>query len=267
MSFRSPSFDAVQPAHIGNVVLGQAPVKIISSICAKTAEEMLEQAKAIEASSADVIEWRADYFSPNLPWQDSVRAIKNIVTKPILYTFRSQHEGGVYPHPMSDASWRKTVLTAIQSGLFDAVDIEFERGRPELLVEAARQAGMTSVVSWHSFTPGEYDQEMGYFGRLNKMCFTRADVLKIVAMPEKGVDIARFIEEVAVARAEVKIPQPIIAMCMGKTGALTRIGGTAFGSCATFASVIKTSAPGQLDVETTRKLLDLFSEENEKTQL
>ena len=53
MAFRSPSFEAVQEAHIGNVVLGRAPVKIMSSICAATVEEMIEQAKAIEASGAD----------------------------------------------------------------------------------------------------------------------------------------------------------------------------------------------------------------------
>ena len=51
-------------------------------------------------------------------------------------------------------------------------------------------------------------------------------------------------------------------MCMGKTGAGTRAGAAAFGSCATFASVVKSSAPGQLDVETTRKLLDLFAEDS-----
>lgn len=261
MTFRSPSFDSVCPVHIGNVVLGRAPVKIISSICATNTNEMITQARAIEASSADIIEWRADYFNPDSPWQEAVAAVKRVITKPIIYTFRTQNEGGVSQVPISDASWRKIVLNAIESKLFDAVDIEFERGRTESLVEAARKAGVTSIVSWHNFTPGAYDKEMGYFGRLNNMCFTRADILKIVAMPEKGVDIARFIEEVAVARAEVKIPQPVIAMCMGKVGALTRIGGAAFGSCATFASVVKTSAPGQLDVATTRKLLDLFTDE------
>lgn len=69
MAFRSPSFEAVQEAHIGNVVLGRAPVKIISSICAATVEEMIEQAKAIEASGADIIEWRADYYADDASWR------------------------------------------------------------------------------------------------------------------------------------------------------------------------------------------------------
>ena len=242
MAFRSPSFEAVQEAHIGKVVLGRAPVKIISSICAATVEEMIEQAKAIYTSGADIIEWRADYYTDDASWQKAATAMKAVVSKPILYTFRSQSEGGVRTEPMSNTTWRKKVLAAIDSKLFDAVDIEFDRGRAEFLVEAARKTGIASIVSWHSFVP--------------------ADVLKIVAMPDKGIDIARFIEEVSVIRAEFNAPQPLIAMCMGKTGAVTRVGAAAFGSCATFASVVKSSAPGQLDVETTRKLLDLFAEDN-----
>ncbi len=262
MAFRSPSFEAVQEAHIGNVVLGRAPVKIISSICAATVEEMIEQAKAIDASGADIIEWRADYYADDASWQKAATAMKAVVSKPILYTFRSQSEGGVRTEPMSNTTWRKKVLAAIDSKLFDAVDIEFDRGRAEFLVEAAHKTGIASIVSWHSFVPGEYDKELGYFGKLEQMSYTGADVLKIVAMPDKGIDIARFIEEVSVIRAEFNAPQPLIAMCMGKTGAVTRVGAAAFGSCATFASVVKSSAPGQLDVETTRKLLDLFAEDS-----
>ena len=188
--------------------------------------------------------------------------MKAVVTKPVIYTFRSQSEGGVRTEPMSSTTWRKKVLAAIDSKLFDAVDIEFDRGRAEFLVESARKAGIVSIVSWHSFVPGEYDEELGYFGKLEQMSYTGADVLKIVAMPDKGIDIARFIEEVSVIRAEFNAPQPLIAMCMGKTGAVTRVGAAAFGSCATFASVVKSSAPGQLDVKTTRKLLDLFAEDS-----
>ncbi len=260
MTFRSPSFESVEAVRIGNVTLGRSPVKIISSVCAANTEEMLEQAKAIEEAGADIIEWRADYFDDDSDWEDAVRTMKAAVSKPVIYTFRSQSEGGARKTPMSDTSWRKRVLAAIETKLFDAVDIEFERGRADFLVEAARKAGVASIVSWHSFTPGEYDEELGYFGRINNMSYTGADILKVVAMPSGGIDIARFVEEVAVARVELGIRQPLIAMCMGKTGALTRVGASAFGSCATFASTVKSSAPGQLDVSTTRKLIELFSE-------
>ena len=112
MAFRSPSFEAVQEVSVGNVVLGRAPVKIISSVCAATVEEMIDQAKAIEASNADIIEWRADYFADDTSWQEAVAAMKAVVTKPVIYTFRSQSEGGVCTEPMSSTTWRKKVLAA-----------------------------------------------------------------------------------------------------------------------------------------------------------
>ena len=118
MAFRSPSFDAVQEVSVGNVVLGRAPVKIISSVCAATAEEMIEQAKAIEASGADIIEWRADYFADDTSWQEAVAAMQTVVTKPVIYTFRSQSEGGVRTEPMSiQLGERRCWLLLIQNCL------------------------------------------------------------------------------------------------------------------------------------------------------
>ena len=94
MAFRSPSFEAVQEAHIGNVVLGRAPVKIISSVCAATAEEMIEQAKAIEASGADIIEWRADYFAECRPMQGQGLCSFEVEHAGWLLSLRHRQAGG-----------------------------------------------------------------------------------------------------------------------------------------------------------------------------
>lgn len=266
MPFRSPSFEAVREVRIGDVVMGRQPVKIISSVCASNAREMVEQASAIEASGADIIEWRADYFKESASWENAVRAMLGAVNKPVVFTFRSRSEGGVRQTPVSESEYARIVTSAVASGLFQAVDIEFNRLYAQNLIAAARQVALPCILSWHSFTPGEYDAQLGYFERVLKMHAMGPDVIKVVAMPAEGVDIARFIHEVARARSEAKIPEPLIAMCMGKTGALTRIGSVAFGSCATFASAAKASAPGQLDVATTRALLELFADEPETTQ-
>ena len=52
--------------------------------------------------------------------------MKAVVTKPVIYTFRSQSEGGVRTEPMSN-NLAKEGVAAIDSKLFDAVDIEFDR--------------------------------------------------------------------------------------------------------------------------------------------
>ncbi len=264
MTFFSPSYVTDSPASIGNVEFGTPPVKILSSVCGRNAEEMIEQAKAIEEAGADVIEWRADYFDEAGDWREAVRQMKAAVAKPILYTFRTRAEGGVCTTPLSDTSYRKKVIEAIESGLFEAVDIEIARGRAEQLVDAARQAGVTSIVSWHYLDPEWLkadDVSDDTFVRLAQMTEVNPDIVKIAVMPTKANDITYFMDSVALWTDTYQ--PPVIAMCMGKVGALTRVGASAFGSCATFASAAQTSAPGQLDVATTRKLLELFSDDPE----
>ena len=42
MTFFSPSYVTDSPASIGNVEFGTPPVKILSSVCGRNAEEMIE---------------------------------------------------------------------------------------------------------------------------------------------------------------------------------------------------------------------------------
>ena len=43
MTFFSPSYVTDSPASIGNVEFGTPPVKILSSVCGRNAEEMIEK--------------------------------------------------------------------------------------------------------------------------------------------------------------------------------------------------------------------------------
>ena len=57
---------------------------------------------------------------------------------------------------------------------------------------------------------------------------------------------------------------PLITMAMGGLGAVSRISGQVFGSCMTFASFGKASAPGQLLLGDTSWILNQISESMEK---
>ena len=48
--------------HIRNIALGEGIPKICVPIVARTCEAILEEAKRIRALSADLVEWRADWF-------------------------------------------------------------------------------------------------------------------------------------------------------------------------------------------------------------
>lgn len=56
--------------------------------------------------------------------------------------------------------------------------------------------------------------------------------------------------------------QPFITMAMGQIGKITRLSGQLVGSAATFASLGRGSAPGQLDLNTVVASLKILTMEN-----
>ncbi len=256
----SVAYTPGREVHIGGVVLGRAPVKILASVCAQTLREMVHQGCAIEGSCADILEWRADYYEDAAPWQEAVNAMRAFVTKPILYTFRSAGEGGVSA-PISDAEWRQKVLEAIASGLFDAVDVEYNREGFRDVLAAAKAARVPAILSWHSFEPVSLkDDDSPVWKIFEALTREPADVSKFVIMPAGEIDAALMMAHIAKSRKEAKEPlKPLIAMSMGEAGCYTRVAGELFGSCATFASVAQRSAPGQLDAQETRRMIDELS--------
>ena len=56
----------------------------------------------------------------------------------------------------------------------------------------------------------------------------------------------------------------LIAISMGNTGSISRISGENFGSCLTFATVGKASAPGQFPVKELRMMMEALHEKNKE---
>ncbi len=53
---------------------------------------------------------------------------------------------------------------------------------------------------------------------------------------------------------------PVVTMAMGRMGLLSRISGQIFGSCITFGTLGKASAPGQLPMAEVAAILDRIAE-------
>ena len=75
-------------------------------------------------------------------------------------------------------------------------------------------------------------------------------------MPRSAADVVSLLDATERRYRQARIP--LITMSMGALGAVTRIGGGAFGSAATFATVGAASAPGQLPADGVRAALDLL---------
>jgi 3-dehydroquinate dehydratase-1 len=82
-------------------------------------------------------------------------------------------------------------------------------------------------------------------------------------MPQKEEDVLNLLKITAEFRRENK-DTPVITMAMGSTGCISRLCGENFGSCVTFGSHDKPSAPGQFEMNELHHILHTIHERNIK---
>ena len=80
-----------------------------------------------------------------------------------------------------------------------------------------------------------------------------ADLRKLAVMPSCAEDVLNLLY--ATVSANRTGNQPVITMSMSGLGAVSRVAGQVFGSCVTFGTVGKASAPGQLELTELRNFL------------
>lgn len=244
---------------VRNIVIGEGMPKICVPIVGVTKEAILEEARAITKLPADVVEWRIDWFEGVFDWaqmEDVLKALRETLGEmPILMTFRTSMEGG--EKAIDDETYAEINIKAAKTGLIDLVDVEVFTGDEivKKIIEGAHEAGVKVVLSNHDFdkTPDKED----IVGRLCKMQELGADIPKIAVMPQSKKDVLTLLaatEEMATEHAD----RPIITMSMAGTGVVSRLAGEAFGSALTFGAAAKASAPGQMEVNDLKKVLELI---------
>ena len=244
---------------VRNIVIGEGMPKICVPIVGATKEAILEEARAITKLPADVVEWRIDWFEGVFDWaqmEDVLKALRETLGEmPILMTFRTSKEGG--EKAIDDETYAEINIKAAQTGLIDLIDVEIFTGDEvvEKIIEGAHEAGIKVVASNHDFdkTPDKDD----IVERLCKMQELGADIPKIAVMPQSKKDVLTLLaatEEMATEHAD----RPIITMSMAGNGVVSRLAGEAFGSALTFGAAAKASAPGQMEVNDLKKVLELI---------
>ena len=246
--------DPKKPARIGPVLLGPQPVKILTSIMASAISDLIETALDYQKQPADILEWRADFFgAPEINnFIAAALELKQRIEKPVLFTLRTKAEGGLFPE---EGNYLELVRYVAQSGLVDAIDLELKRGATKDDAALAHAANTTVVMSYHNFSQTPPIKEL--VDICLEMDALHADILKIAVMPQKPEDVLALLEATCIVRRCTQ--KPVISMSMGRWGALSRVAGPLFGSCATFASIDKVSAPGQFSIASAKKLMqELF---------
>lgn len=239
---------------VKNIKIGEGKPKICLPVVGKTNEEILQQISSFSSYIYDFIELRIDFYE-NISDSSKVisllKEITKITNKPILFTYRSLKEGGQVQ--LSDDEYVRLIETACCSDV-DMIDVEVMSGNQLVyqLVEMIHKNNKKVILSYHDFTATPNDLEIK--GVLEKMEILNGDILKIAVMPQTYKDVIRLLN-VTMEMSE-KLNKPLITMSMGHLGKVSRLIGELTGSCVTFASAGKSSAPGQVDVEDINMILE-----------
>ena len=153
----------------------------------------------------------------------------------------------------------KVIEALIAAGVPDAVDVEIFRDEAvvDRIIAAAHAADVKVIASNHEFGHTPAAEEL--VRRLLLMERRGADVLKIAVMPKSPGDVLALLG--ATWTTSQQATRPLITMSMTATGVVSRLAGGTFGSCATFGTVGKASAPGQIPVAQLRAALAIVHAE------
>ena len=203
------------------------------SVQAQTHQAMLAQMQRV-APEADVIELRLDALRDG---PVDVARLLDGRPKPVVVTHRPTRQGGAHE---GDEAQRVAVLQqAVDLGA-DYVDVELDA-----VERVQRRGGTRFIVSHHDFseTPRDLDALLG------RIADTRPDVAKVAVMANDLRDNLRLFE--AMGRS----PVPVIGICMGEAGMISRVLAPKFRGFLMFASVEEgcESGPGQLTVAQLRR--------------
>lgn len=240
----------------GECTIG-GPTRIIAPIMGRTPQALADGIAALDAHPVDLVEWRIDPLISRLDdpataataieaaWEQAVSQ----APVPVLATIRTGDEGG--ETDVEDGDYAR--LVTLLARFADAVDVEIARTGAHALIAQSHEAGAAVVASSHDFDQTPTDDALAAL--YADMAKAGADVLKVACRVATAEEAVRVLgAQIAAHRAHHR---PIIGIGMGDAGALTRIGGSAVFSAATFATVGASSAPGQFTVEETRRVLDL----------
>ena len=245
---------------VRNIILGDKMPKICTSLIGKTKEEIKNESEKISLMDVDIVEWRCDFFENILDIEKICETIKEIKLilhdKPLIFTIRSKEEGG--EALINELDYMNIYKKICEEKLVDIIDVELSIGDKNInkLVSLAHDNDVKVIISKHDFEKTPDKEKM--IEDLLKMQKLKADIPKLAVMPNSYLDVIKLLEVTAIMNEKYS-DTPIITISMGKKGMISRISGQVFGSCLTFASGSKSSAPGQISVDDLHTSMNMIN--------
>lgn len=221
--------------------------KICVSVCAETADELIEKLKQAE-NSADVIEIRFDCLKSDELNSFLSHFSRKKFARKFLTTFRAKEQGG-----KNNLTYEQREEFWLHSHVFESTDwADLEE---DISIEQLKNLWGTNVFekfikSSHDFegTPTNLSE---IYERLKS---TKSEVVKIAVQTHDITDTIPIWNLLRRAQSE---NQKIIPIAMGESGKWTRILGLAHGAFMTYASLDSSNetAPGQISA---RDLIEVY---------
>lgn len=213
--------------------------KIAIPIFQAKKEDVIKVAEDCIEKGADVLEFRIDALdNPNFK---DIQEIIEEINFPMIATNRISSEGGSFKGTEEE---RIDILLKC-APLVDYVDIELQSD--DKYIKQIHDTGVTTIVSYHDFhkTP-EINEIMYIVEKEQKL----GDIAKVAFMPNDLDDTLKIL-------AILSHCENTIAISMSDLGSYTRVMASKFDSPITFAAGTDVTAPGQIDIETMKFLLNM----------
>ncbi|MDO5345049.1 MAG: type I 3-dehydroquinate dehydratase [Lachnospiraceae bacterium] len=250
---------------IRDTKIGAGRPKICVPLVAADETELEEALGRLEGTPFDLVEWRADFYreaKQAAAMEDALERIRErLQDKPLLFTFRTQEEGGA--QSIEPAAYFVLNERAAKSGMVDIVDVELNRGEElaERLVQAIHRENCCVLGSFHDFSQTPSAERMTRV--LQRMQQLDMDITKLAVMPRTRRDVLELLAA-AVRMEEELADRPCVTMSMGSLGVISRVAGSFSGSAITFGTAGSSSAPGQIPAGKLEQILRILSESIEE---
>jgi 3-dehydroquinate dehydratase-1 len=213
------------------------------SVIAAIGENPVSCAKKAKQLGADILELRIDLLSQKL--HGVIEELKKLGL-PVIITNRMKDQGGSWQG--SEEERIRELLRLLP--LADAVDIELCARDRDLVVNKARNAGKTVIISTHDFQKTPDIKVMDEI--IRESLAAGADIAKLAVMPESLGDVLRLLDVTLHAKC------PVCTISMGATGKYSRVIAPVYGSVMTYGYVDTPTAPGQLRIDELKNLLEML---------
>ena len=213
--------------------------KIAIPIFQKDCKNVIKVANDCIRKGADVLEFRIDALeNPDI---NEIKQTIEEINFPMIATNRISTEGGSFKGTEEE---RFHILYEC-CDLVDYVDIELQSN--EEYIKKIHETSATTIISYHDFEKTPKLSEVTYIVEKEQEL---GDIAKVAFMPQN-------LEDTLTILAVLSHCEETIAISMGDLGSYTRVMASKFDSPITFAAGTDVTAPGQIDIETMKALLNM----------